>query len=145
MCTYFFPKIPIGKGYIHIGDSIIYIASILMGPAAGMFVGAIGHSLADIISGFPEFCIPTLIIKALLGYAVGMLLYKKQTAYRFIISAIVSFIIVTGGYFIAETLLFGYGVALVSLMSSPIQCLASMTVTALLMPVLLKYKRRLGF
>lgn len=87
----FFPKIPIGKGYIHIGDSIIYIASILMGPAAGMFVGAIGHSLADIISGFPEFCIPTLIIKALLGYAVGMLLYKKQTAYRFIISAIVSY------------------------------------------------------
>ncbi|MEG1880632.1 MAG: ECF transporter S component, partial [Oscillospiraceae bacterium] len=66
------PKIPTPTGgYVHFGDSIIYLASIFLGPWAGAAVGAVGHSLADIIGGYPIFALPTFFIKGLMGYTLG--------------------------------------------------------------------------
>lgn len=141
----FFPKVPVGSGYVHFGDCIIYIAAILMGPVAGMIVGAIGHSLADLLSNFAAFCIPTLIIKGFLGFVIGKILYKDQTIPRFIIGALSALVIVTVGYFIAEIPLYGYKMALVSLISSPIQWAMSLIPSAILLPFLIKNKKRLGF
>ena len=42
-----FLKIPAASGYVHIGDSLIYLASLIIGPWA-MLAGAIGEGLADI-------------------------------------------------------------------------------------------------
>lgn len=145
MCINFFPKVPVGGGYVHFGDCIIYVAAILMGPVAGMIVGAIGHSLADLISGFAIFCIPTLIIKGFMGFIIGKILYKTQTALRFVIVALSALVIVTVGYFIAEIPLYGYKMALVSLISSPIQWAMSLIPSAILLPFLIKNKKRLGF
>ncbi len=141
----FFPKVPVGGGYVHFGDCIIYVAAILMGPVAGMIVGAIGHSLADLISGFAIFCIPTLIIKGFMGFIIGKILYKTQTALRFVIVALSALVIVTVGYFISEIPLLGYETALISLISSPIQWAMSLIPSAILLPFLIKNKKRLGF
>ena len=63
-----FPQIPTPTGgYVHFGDSIIYIAAVFLGPVAGAVVGAVGHSLADIMSGYVVFAIPTFIMKGLMG------------------------------------------------------------------------------
>ena len=69
------PKVPIGGGYVHFGDCIIYVAAMILGPIPGAIVGAIGHSLADFISGYPIFCIPTFIIKGIMGFAIGKIVY----------------------------------------------------------------------
>ena len=71
-----FPKIPFGGGYVHFGDCIIYITAILLGPISGAIVGAVGHSLADFLSGYAIFCIPTLIIKGIMGFTIGMIVHK---------------------------------------------------------------------
>ena len=60
-----FIKIPSPLGYSHAGDSMIYLAaSILPGPF-GIIASSIGGALADLISGYPHWAIPTAIIKAL--------------------------------------------------------------------------------
>ena len=58
-------KIPAPLGYAHAGDSMIYLsASVLPGPL-GFAAAAIGGGLADLLAGYPQWAVPTAIIKAL--------------------------------------------------------------------------------
>ena len=138
------PKVPIGGGYVHFGDTVIYIAAILLGPIYGAAVGAIGHAMADLFSGFAIFCLPTFIIKAIMGYVIGKIVYNCTDIKHFILGAIAAFVIVTGGYFIAEIPLLGWETALISLISSPIQWGMSMLASAVIIPILVKNKNRLN-
>ena len=139
------PKVPFGAGYVHFGDCIIYVSAILLGPISGAAVGAIGHSLADFISGFPVFCIPTFIIKGIMGFVIGKIVHGHIDAKHFVIGALAAFIIVTGGYFLAEWLLISYEAACVSLISSPIQWAMSMIASAIIVPILIKNRKTIGF
>ena len=111
------PKVPIGGGYVHFGDCIIY----------------------------PIFCIPTFIIKGIMGFAIGKIVYGHVDIKHFIIGGIAALVIVTGGYFAAEIPLMGYETALVSLISSPIQWCMSMVASAIIVPILIKNRKRIGF
>jgi len=71
--TTFSVKIPIPftQGYIHAGDSMIFIAAILLGWKYGALAGGVGSALADILGGYANWAIPTLVIKTLMGALVG--------------------------------------------------------------------------
>lgn len=64
--------IPLTDGYIHGGDSMIFLAAILFGWKTGAIAGGVGSALADMI-GYPHWIIPTLIIKGLMGAIIGLL------------------------------------------------------------------------
>ena len=107
-------------------------------------VGAVGHSLADILTGHIIFALPTFIIKGLMGFAIGKLLYKNFSKTRFIMSAVASLVIVTLGYFAAEIPMYGVSVAAISLISSPIQWLMSVVASAVIVPIINKYRTKIG-
>ena len=71
-------KLPIAsmQGYIHPGDFIIYLSTVFCGPYS-LICSALGGALADIISGFPVWALPTAIIKAL--NCVPFLLINKKS------------------------------------------------------------------
>ena len=71
-------SIPLATGYFNFGDTIIFMASILMGPIYGAIVGAIGGALGDLILGYIAYAPFTLIIKALEGVIVGLLFITVQ-------------------------------------------------------------------
>ena len=60
-----FIRVPIGinEGYIHVGDSMIYLAACLLGPYAAI-AAVIGGAFADILAGAAAWALPTAIIKA---------------------------------------------------------------------------------
>lgn len=60
-----FIKIPSPLGYSHAGDSMIYLAASILPGHFGIIASSIGGALADLISGYPHWAIPTAIIKAL--------------------------------------------------------------------------------
>lgn len=66
-------KIPMvaTSGYIHAGDSMIYLAGVLFGPQFGLLAAGLGSALADLLSGYSHWALPTLIIKGLEGYIIG--------------------------------------------------------------------------
>ena len=140
-----FPKVPFGQGYVHFGDCVIYATALVMGSYSAAFVGAVGHSLADLFSGYPVYCLPTFIIKGILGFTIGIILHKEQNVKRYILAAVLSLVIVTAGYFIAELPLLGSAQAILSLTSSPIQWAMSMAASAVIIPVLVKNRNRLNF
>ena len=131
-----FPQIPTGTGYVHFGDSIIYLASIFLGPLPGAAVGAIGHGLADLLSGYPIYVLPTFCIKGLIGFAVGEIAYKNHDALHFSLAALAALVIVTLGYFLVEIPMYGIGSAVHVFISSPVQWLMSIAASAVLIPIL---------
>lgn len=142
------PQIPTGTGgYVHFGDSVIYLAAMLLGPAGGAVVGAVGHSLADLLSGHAIFILPTFVIKGLMGFVIGKLIYPAENLNkrRFICAGLSALVIVTLGYFVAEIPLYGVQTAAVALVSSPVQWLMSVIASAVLLPIAQKLRTKFGW
>ncbi len=138
------PQIPNGAGgYVHFGDCIIYLAALLTGPASAAVVGAVGHGLADLFSGYAIFVPGTFIIKGLMGFVIGKIIYGHYTAPRFVAAAFAALAIVTGGYFLYEAPVLGMEAAMTSLISSPIQWLMSVAASAVVLPIALRLKNKL--
>ncbi|MFX1570439.1 MAG: ECF transporter S component [Promethearchaeota archaeon] len=110
--------IPITTGYINIGDFGVMLSGLYFGPIIGGLAGGIGSAIADII-GFPQFAIPTLIIKGLEGFIVGLISNPKKKVlkidYRDIIAVIIGGFIMITGYFLVELPIYGVGAALFEL------------------------------
>ncbi len=120
VATYIFIiPIPATTGYFNLGETVIYIAALTLGPYVGAFAGA-GAAFADIIvPGGAAFAPGTFAIKALEGYAVGMLNRKLQKNQNITLNAAVSVVlgglIMIFGYFMYEVIVLGFPVAAVLL------------------------------
>lgn len=114
-----FVRIPtgIGSGYIHLGDSVVYLAASMLPPPYAMCAAAVGGSLADILAGAAIWAPATLIIKAL-NVLPFCLLKKNPEGFmrkRSAAAASVSGIITVAGYFIAEAIMYSPQSALASI------------------------------
>ncbi len=124
--TTMFPHLPVGVngGYVHIGDTFIYLAASFLSPAYAVLAGAIGAGLADLMVA-PIYIIPTIIIKSLMALtftAKGNKILCRQN----VLATIFAGIICTVGYYIAEVILAGNFISpLISTIQGAIQPLAS--------------------
>ncbi len=100
----FYIKIPMHNGYLHLGDSMIYLAAIFLPTPLAMISAGIGGMLADAIGGYTMYMLPTFIIKALLVLPFSNKCYKLLTK-RNILALVVASLITTFGYYIAEVVL----------------------------------------
>lgn len=103
--TAYICHIPVGSngGYIHFGDSLIYIAACLLPWPYAMAAAAIGGGLADILTA-PIWAPATIIIKALISIPFTNRSSKIVTAGN-VISTIIAFVISATGYAIAEAVI----------------------------------------
>lgn len=60
-----FVHIPTAKGYVHIGDAVIFISACLLPKPYAMASAAIGASLSDALSGYWIWVPATFLIKML--------------------------------------------------------------------------------
>lgn len=72
----FFPAISASGTKVHIGNAFVVLAALLLGGVYGGLSGAIGLSLADIISGYAASAPRTFICKFLIGLIVGLIAHK---------------------------------------------------------------------
>ncbi|MCM1544050.1 MAG: TIGR04002 family protein [Ruminococcus sp.] len=129
-----FVKFPTGinSGYLHVGDSMIYLAGCLIGPY-GIIASAIGGALADIIAGSAVWAIPTAIIKVLncVPFVIASHYYQKKNGKLKIINkytapmVLLSGIITIFGYLLAEGLMYTFPAALPSVPYSVVQAVGS--------------------
>lgn len=93
--------VPFTQGYIHAGDTMIFVAAAILGPIPGMIAAGIGSALADMM-GYPQWVIPTLLIKGLMGYFMGIFVNfeaKKAKMRGGIILAVFSAMVI--GFFVS--------------------------------------------
>ncbi|WP_051688941.1 ECF transporter S component [Butyrivibrio sp. AE2032] len=118
-------RIPTALGFINLGDGVILIASYFIGPAA-FFPAAIGSALGDLIAGYPVYIAPTFIIKGLMGLTAALIMkHAKGKSIRDILlrilAGIAAELIMAGGYFAFETMMYGMEAALGSVVFNLIQ------------------------
>lgn len=129
-----FIKVPTGinEGYLHFGDSMIYLAGCLLGPYAAI-AASIGGGLADILAGAAVWALPTAIIKACnsVPFIIATAYYvKRKDSHKIIhlstiLMTVVSGLITIFGYLLAEGLMYSFPSALTSVPFSIIQSLGS--------------------
>ncbi len=136
-----FVKIPTGinSGYLHFGDSVVYLSGCVLGPF-GLISSAIGGALADILAGAAVWALPTAIIKALncVPFIVAMKMYRNKkgesrtvNVYT-LVATVISAAITIGGYYIAEGFMYSFPSALASVPFSVVQSIGSAIIFALM-------------
>lgn len=135
-------QIPVAgaNGYFNLGDSIILVTSVLCGPIVGAIAGGLGSMLADIITGYAIYAIPTLIIKGLEGALCGLIAditYKKlaEKQNKAMIITIGGMTLcgleMVIGYFFTAWILFGLEIAVVAIPANLMQGGLSVVVASL--------------
>ena len=122
----------INDGYLHFGDSMIYLAGCLLGPYAAISA-AIGGGLADIIASAAVWALPTAIIKACnsVPFIVATAFYvQRKSTHKIIhistvLMTVLSGLITVFGYLIAEGLMYSFASAWTSVPFSIIQATGS--------------------
>ena len=147
-------------GYVHIGDGMVLLCGIVLGPTAGMLSAGIGSMFADIFSGYLAWAPATFVIKALTAGVSGVLFHRLK--YRMktqrarsavvVVSGLVGEGIMVLGYFLyeagiaafaaggfhAETLSIGVASAAAGVPFNMVQGIMGIIISLLLLPVLLK-------
>ena len=118
-------RIPTALGYINLGDGVILIAAYFIGPAA-FLPAAIGSALGDLIAGYPAYIAPTFLIKGLMGLVAALIMMKSEgkSAYGVLVrvfAGIIAELIMVGGYYVFESVIYGTQAALGSVVFNLIQ------------------------
>lgn len=109
VCVLTMLHIPIGNGYIHVGDSLIYLSSMLLPFPCGLIAGGIGGGLSDLFSGYPVYFLPTLIVKAINSLVIYIVAKRdgKIINVRSVLAVIISGIVTVFGYYLVAVILYG--------------------------------------
>jgi uncharacterized membrane protein len=111
-------QIPIPNGYSHLGNSVIFIAVFYFNTKYGILAGSVGSALADLLTGYNPWIIPTLIIKAAFAFTAAII-GKKDNKFRLfsvrtMIAVTAGMVVMIAGYTLAGELLYGAGAGLAS-------------------------------
>lgn len=106
---------PLPGGYFNLGDAVIMLAAVILGPIGGLIAGGIGSCFADIAAGALIFAPITLVAKGIEGLAVGLIAISYNRAkkegsqvpdkianLKLIAALVVGAIIMVAGYFFGE-------------------------------------------
>ncbi len=124
--------IPATTGYLNFGETVIYIAALVLGPYVGAFAGG-GAAIADLlVPGGAAFAPGTFVIKTVEGFTIGFLnnRLKKKTSPTLsaIISVLIGGVILVLGYFLYEIPLLGLSTAIVEVPFNIIQMLVGLII-----------------
>lgn len=123
-------KIPIvaTQGYIHLGDTLVYLSGIILGPIFGSLAAGLGSMFADLFLGYTAYALPTFIIKALDAMVFGIVfksidLSDQSDALigRFLFALLLGGTVMVGGYYIVGGFFYGFKASLVDVPANIIQ------------------------
>ena len=121
--------IPATQGYIHLGDSMVYLSVIFLGWKYGAVAAGVGAAMADLLAGYAQYIPVTFAAKAVMAIIVGIAFQKiaeknmegaKATTIKIVAMAVAGLVMVAV-YYAAEV--FMYGNILTPLVAVPMNCL----------------------
>lgn len=131
----YLPKVPVPVtgGYIHLGDGMIFLAAMLLGPIS-IPAAAIGSALSDLVGGYMTYILPTFLIKGLMALVAWKLLNGTNWV-RAAIAFTLAEIVMVAGYFAFEACVSGVPAALGAIGPNVIQGVGGVVVGLLCMLV----------
>ena len=104
-------------GYIHLGDGLVLLCGVILGPIGGALSAGIGSMFADVFSGYVSYAPATLIIKAFTSGIAGFLFHRlshvihssKSRYAAVIIGGVIGEAVMVFGYFAYEAAIAAFG------------------------------------
>ncbi len=132
-------------GYVNFGDSMIFALALLGGPVLAAATGGLGSALADLLAGYPQWIIPTFLVKGIEGLLAGLLagrlaarLKHLPTMLRAVAGLAVAGIWMVAGYFLSATAMYGFAAAVANIPGDLVQAGVSVPIALLLAWLLYK-------
>lgn len=129
-------------GYIHPGDGIVILSGVILGPGWGLLAAGIGSAMADLLGGYFLYVPITFVVKGAVAFAAGTIYKKigntpKSRYVAVVLGGIGDIVLVVGGYFLCEVMLYGAAAAAASVPANLIQGIGGLIIGIALYPVLL--------
>lgn len=105
-------QIPIPLGYAHLGNAFIMFAVVFVGRRSGIWAAGIGSALADLLTGFAYWAVPTFVIKCVISLIIGHIAYDKDEtctvfSVRTAVGCALSMVWMVFGYTVSGAVLYG--------------------------------------
>lgn len=126
--------VPATNGFVNLVEAGIFIAALLGGARSGMIVGGLSGLLLDLLAGYPQWMIFSLVIHGLEGYVVGYFGYQKRISSQ-VVGLILGSVIMVVGYLLAGALLYNWAAGVASIIGNIAQAVMGLIVALVLMPV----------
>ena len=68
--------VPFTNGYIHLGDSMVFLSVLILGWRYGAIAAGVGSALADLFLGYVHWAPWTFIIKTIMALLMGLVIEK---------------------------------------------------------------------
>ncbi len=140
--------VPATQGYVHFGDTILFLSVMILGKKNGAIAGALGQALADVLGGYAVFAPITFVAKLLMGLLIGVALEmlvknKSEKHFRFVVGGIAMVVLscaaMVGSYYVAESVMYGsFVIPLVEIPANLVQFSVSAVLAGLVGAVLAK-------
>ena len=106
-----FIAIPIGQfGYVNLGDAAIMLFASILNPAFAFLVGAVGSAASDMYLGFSQYALFSFVVKGIEAVCICLLM-KHLSKKLSVLAYLIGMIIMVLGYYGADFILLGNGVA----------------------------------
>ena len=122
----YFIKIPTPTGFLTLLDVGVFFTAFYFGSREGAVVGGLAGFLIDLISGYPQWMIFSLINHGLQGYFAG---FKGKWQW---LGLVLATLFMVAGYALASAWMNGWGAAIPEIVPNLVQNIVGMTVGFLL-------------
>lgn len=124
-------------GYIHLGDTFIFLACVFLPWPYAAVASGLGSALADLMSGYVNYIPVTFCVKLVMALVFKLCFGHKKTTD--VLGAVAASVWMALGYFVYEACLYG---AAESAVNIPFNFLQGAVCAALALPVAYALKRR---
>lgn len=140
-----------GNGFLNIGDSMVCLCGIVLGPVWGSVAAGLGGLLTDLLAGYASYAPATFVIKLLMGFICGLVSQRenakgaKKLLLRLLSGSLAECIMI-GGYFLFEWAIYDVGVAALDIAGNALQGGASLIAFVIIAEITerINFKRRLS-
>ncbi|MFO7245816.1 MAG: ECF transporter S component [Thermaerobacter sp.] len=140
---------PATEGFVNVGDTVIFVTALLLGPVPALAAGGLGSALADLLTGYAHWAPWTLVIKGIEGWiagAVGYLAFHQRGSVFGLpvlgMAAAAAWMV--AGYLGAGAVMYGLPVALTSVPGNLVQGGLSVVAATALAAAVSSVARRYG-
>ena len=135
-------KVPIPTGYVHMGDTMIFTAVIVLGRNKAALAGGVGAAMADLLGGYAVWAIPSFVLKALMALIMGICIeksvFKLSGRKLWIVAAVLGGTVEVIGYILCTIVLYGWAAAAVEAAGTVIQCAVGIMIAFVLCEMIQK-------
>lgn len=118
----YFVRIPTPTGMLTLLDAGIFFTAFSLGKKEGAIVGGVSAFLIDILAGFPQWMVISLLAHGLQGYFAGEKGKIKP------IALVLSCLSMVGVYFIAAGVLYGFVASLADILGNVAQTVSGLVI-----------------